>query len=287
MRRSKKAEAEIEFDDAIDVNEMTLANNKKENKVAWYIGVFLCCVLIIGLVVQTGYFVYSNFSLLSRQKPQQNIEVATPKEQITLTAYQKKTDAAVKSFSAFTGEKKEAIAVATDFSAKYLTMSNLKTPLDFLGGEYIYANPSVEKGFRDYSLTNYYYHFPEMKAKYGNDENKGTSSMPEIVDVTLSTIDKEKYVHSNVQKDEGYRFAQGNELEKNKTFMNEKFEGYRIDLELTYAGKNLAWMKSAPKKIEVVVLFDENTKKWFVAEFHLASSNNDKIKGILYEGSNR
>lgn len=281
MRRNQKAT--VEFTDDINVNNETLRNSKKQGRGKWFFGIFVCVLLVIGLIAQTGYFVYSNYSLLSRQKPKPTVEVVTPKEQITLTAYEKQTDAAVKAFSTFTGDKKEAVAVATDFSAKYLTMSNLKTQLDFLGSEYIYDNASVVQGFRDYSLTNYYYHFPELKEKYGNSEKTTTSSMPEILDATLSTIEKETYVHSEVDKDVGYRFAQGNDLEKNKTFMSEKFEGYRIDLDLTYAGKNLPWMKTAPKKIEVVVLFNAKSKKWFVAEFHLASTLNDKIQGILYE----
>lgn len=283
MRRSKKAE--VEFTDDMNINGETRVNNKKTGRGKWFFGIFLCTLLALALVAQTGYFVYSNYSLLSRQKPKAPIEVATPKEQITLTAYQNQTESAVKAFSTFTGDKKEAVAVATDFSAKYLTMSNLKTQLDFLGTEYIYDNASVIQGFRDYSLTNYYYHFPELKEKYGTSEKTTVPSMPEISNVLLSTVEKETYVHSQAEKDEGYRFAQGNELEQNKTFMNEKFEGYRINLDLTYAGKNLPWMKTAPKKIEVVVLFNAKSKKWFVAEFHLASTLNDKTEGMLYEGS--
>lgn len=283
MRRNKKAE--VEFTDDMNINDETLVNNKKTGRGKWIFGIFLCTLLALALIAQTGYFVYSNYSLLSRQKPKQTVEVATPKEQITLTAYQKQTEAAVKAFPTFTGDKKEAVAVATDFSAKYLTMSNLKTQLDFLGSEYIYDNASVVQGFRDYSLTNYYYHFPELKEKYGSSEKTAVSSMPEISNVVMSDIEKETYVHSETQRDEAYRFAQGNELEQNKAFMNEKFEGYRIDLDLTYAGKNLPWMKTAPKKIEVVVLFNAKSKKWFVAEFHLASTLNGKIQGTLYEGT--
>lgn len=239
-------------------------------------GIFVKIViflLIVGLIGQVGYLAFTYRNQIFRSTSTTPVQVETPKEKITLTPAEVKSEAAVKAVPTFTGNEEEAQVIVTDFATKYLTMSNLPTQLDYLGREHLYADTDVERTFKEYSLTNYYYYFPDMLAKYGKE------NMPEITAVEVLTSEEVSYTHSAVEKVEGYRFALSNTLEKNEEFMKKKFDGYHLTLDLTYKStpKTSSWMKNAPAEMDITVLYDTVKRKWFISEFHLTGSQSDEV----------
>lgn len=263
----------------IDISEQDFAiymeNEQKKPKKHIFIKMLLA-ILVLGLLGQVGYFLYMNKNLILKPKPTQAPIVVTPKEQITLTPYEIKTSEAVKAFPTFVGSKEEAIAVSDDFAAKYLTMSNLKTQLDYLGTEYLYPSESVKQNFKEYALTNYYYYFPDLQKKFGKE------GLPEIENTKTTLVEAISYTHNTIQKVPGYNFALSNELEKDQNFMKKKFKGYSIEMNIEYLAsqRTLSWVKNAPDTMSVVLLFDADSGKWFVSEFQTSLSTkkaNDTI----------
>lgn len=258
---------------------------KRKRKKSWLgkLTVVLIFGLIIGFIAQSSYFVYANRDLkglIFKEKVTPKVEEVTPKEEIVLTAYEKQTSEAVKSMSQFVGDKSEAVAIATDFTAKYFTMSNLKTQLDFLGSEYLYNDSTIEKNFREYSLTNYYYYFPDLKNHFGQE------GLPEVSSVEIDTVEKINYTHSKAEKVQGYAYSAANNLQSNQEFMNKVFKGYKMQISFTYKGKEkpLSWMKTAPNTLDITVLFDNLSSKWFVSEFQtsLKQKNTNGTTTITY-----
>lgn len=267
------------------IHENYRGKRKKKKKHPWLgvvtkIFIFLLAVTLIG---QSAFYVYQNKSyiqsLLFRDKSTPKVEQVTPKEEIKLTSFEKQTELAVKELTPFSGKEAEASAIAQDFTAKYLTMSNLKTQLDFLGSEYLYSDSTVEKNFREYALTNYYYYFPDLQKKYGQD------GMPEIKSTKLVRTERITYTHSRAEKVPGYAYALANDLQKNESFMGKTFRGYQIQLSFTYVGddKPSEWIKKAPNTMDIILLFDTSTSKWFISEFQtsLAKKNSDGTTTIL------
>lgn len=255
----------------IDITEEDIEiykNNQKQKRKGSIVVKLLIFTLIIGLFGQIGYFVYTNRALLFKAKLPQPTVVVTPKEELKLTAYEQKTEASVKAFPTFVGKKEEAVAVAHDFTAKYFTMSNLKSQLDFLGNEYIYPNNDVKENFKEYTLTNYYYYFPDMQNTFGQE------GLPEIEATKLVDIQETSYVHEAAEKVQGYGYSLLNGIEKDSGFMKKKFKGYNIELTFSYLAtqKTLSWAKTAPDTINMSVLFDADSGKWFIAEFQTSSS---------------
>lgn len=264
----------------MDINEQDieyyLENEKEEKKKGiGKFAKFLITVLILALVGQIGYFGYTNRNLFFKSKVQPVKVEVTPKEKITLTAYEQKTDANVKAIPTFVGEKSEAVAVANDFAAKYLTMSNLKTQVDFLGEEYVYPNDQVKKDFREYALTNYYYYFSDIQ------KNGGQLALPEVESSKIVTIDEINYIHENVEKVPGYAYSITNDRVKDDGFMKKKFKGYSIELSVSYVlnTKTQTWIKNAPTTMQMIVLFDADSGKWFMSEFqtNTGSDTNNNV----------
>ncbi|MGL4662860.1 MAG: hypothetical protein ACRCV7_04195 [Culicoidibacterales bacterium] len=263
----------------IDISEqdfaMYMENEHKKPKKHIFIKMLLV-ILVLGLLGQVGYFLYTNKNLILKPKPIQAPVVVTPKEQLVLTPYETKTSDAVKAFPTFVGSKEEAVAVSDDFAAKYLTMSNLKTQLDFLGTEYLYPSEGVKQNFKEYALTNYYYYFPDLQKKFGKE------GLPEIENTKTILVETISYTHNTIQKVPGYNFALSNELEKDPNFMKKKFKGYSIEMNIEYLAsqRTMPWMKNAPDTMKIVLLFDADSGKWFVSEFQTSLSTkkaNDTI----------
>lgn len=267
--------------DAFEINEQDfekyIENEKSKKKSAWGgFAKFLVVLLVLGFVGQSSYFAYTNRNLLFRSKVAPQTTVVTPKEQIVLTAYEQKTSASVKAFPTFVGSKSEALAVAQDFATKYLTMSNLKSQVDFLGSEYIYPNEITINNFKEYALTNYYYYFPDMLKTFGQ------TGLPEVASTEVLTTTEVSYIHKNVQKVPGYAYALANDLQQDTGFMEKKFKGYDISVAVGYpqAQQSLSWMQNAPTQMEMVILFDADSGKWFVSEFQTTRGSTSGSDGI-------
>lgn len=264
MAREKYRDLEITEQEMMEFMKL---EKKKKKKLSIFTKLLLF-LLSAGLIGQTAYFVYMNQNLLFKTKTPQVVVEVTPKEKITLTEYEKKTETGVKAIPTFVGDKAEATAVAHDFASKYLTMSNLKANVDFLGSEYIYQDEIVQKNFREYALTNYYYYFTDIQKSLGQE------GLPEIESTKVLSVEEVGYVHANVTKDSGYVYSVTNAMQSNSNFMKKKFKGYTIDLNLTFVSttQTKSWSKNAPDTMRMVVLFDADTGKWFIGEFRTFSS---------------